>query len=116
MITVGSLCSYPWGLLLYPDPAEVETVQRLEGHSMSMSQITYVQLSQLTIISLIGVLLGLAATMMAPFFTLIVSFLYDPEDNLQHLSCFILDLYFVWCLVLVKIKSRSNRSHWRKWR
>ena len=56
------------GLLLYSHLQKLKQFGVLKAIGMSMSQITYVQLSQLTIISLIGVLLGLGlATMMAPF-------------------------------------------------
>lgn len=58
---------------------------------MSMSQITYVQLSQLTIISLIGVLLGLGlATMMVPFLPNSVPSFMTLKDNLTISVSFIL--------------------------
>ena len=72
---------------------------------MSMSQITYVQLSQLTIISLIGVLLGLGlATMMAPFLPNSVPSFMTLKDNLNISVSFILTSILCGALSLVKIK------------
>ena len=77
----------------------------LKAIGMSMSQITYVQLSQLTIISLIGVLLGLAlATMMAPFLPNSVPSFMTLKDNLTISVSFILTSILCGSLSLVKIK------------
>ena len=77
----------------------------LKAIGMSMSQITYVQLSQLTIISLIGVLLGLGlATMMAPFFPNSVPSFMTLKDNLTISVSFILTSILCGALSLVKIK------------
>ena len=77
----------------------------LKAIGMSMSQITYVQLSQLTIISLIGVLLGLGlATMMAPFLPNSVPSFMTLKDNLAISVSFILTSILCGALSLVKIK------------
>ena len=77
----------------------------LKAIGMSMSQITYVQLSQLTIISLIGVLLGLGlATMMAPFLPNSVPSFMTLKDNLTISVSFILTSILCGALSLVKIK------------
>ncbi len=77
----------------------------LKAIGMSMSQITYVQLSQLTIISLIGVLLGLGlATMMAPFLPNSVPSFMTLKDNLIISVSFILTSILCGALSLVKIK------------
>ena len=77
----------------------------LKAIGMSMSQITYVQLSQLTIISLIGVLLGLGlATMMAPFLPNSVPSFMTLKDNLTISVNFILTSILCGALSLVKIK------------
>ena len=77
----------------------------LKAIGMSMSQITYVQLSQLTIISLIGVLLGLGlATMMAPFLPNSVPSFMTLKDNLTISISFILTSMLCGALSLVKIK------------
>ena len=77
----------------------------LKAIGMSMSQITYVQLSQLTIISLIGVLLGLGlATIMAPFLPNSVPSFMTLKDNLTISVSFILASILCGALSLVKIK------------
>ena len=77
----------------------------LKAIGMSMSQITYVQLSQLTIISLIGVLLGLGlATIMAPFLPNSVPSFMTLKDNLTISLSFILTSILCGALSLVKIK------------
>ena len=77
----------------------------LKAIGMSMSQITYVQLSQLTIISLIGVLLGLGlATIMAPFLPNSVPSFMTLKDNLTISVSFILTSILCGALSLVKIK------------
>lgn len=77
----------------------------LKAIGMSMSQITYVQLSQLTIISLIGVLLGLGlATMMAPLLPNSVPSFMTLKDNLTISVSFILTSILCGALSLVKIK------------
>lgn len=77
----------------------------LKAIGMSMSQITYVQLSQLTIISLIGVLLGLGlATMMAPFLPNSVPSFMTLKDNIIISVSFILTSILCGALSLVKIK------------
>ena len=92
---------YPWGLLLYPDPAEVETVRRLEGH-WHVHEPDYLcpTIPAHHHLPHRECCWGLAsATMMAPFLPNSVPSFMTLKDNLNISVSFIPDLYFVWCLV-----------------
>ena len=93
-------------LLLYPHPAEVETVRRLEGH-WHVHEPDYLcpTIPAHHHLPFIGVLLGLGlTTIMAPFLPNSVPSFMTLKDNLTISVSFILTSILCGALSLVKIK------------
>ena len=77
----------------------------LKAIGMPMSRITYIQLSQLTIVSLIGVAIGLGlAALVNPLLPPTVPAFITPQDNIAISASFILTSLLCGALSLLKIK------------
>lgn len=77
----------------------------LKAIGMPMSRITYIQLSQLTIVSLIGVAIGLGlAALVNPLLPPTVPAFITPQDNVAIAASFILTSLLCGALSLLKIK------------
>lgn len=77
----------------------------LKAIGMPMSRITYIQLSQLTIVSLIGVAIGLGlAALVNPLLPPTVPAFITPQDNITISASFILTSLLCGALSLLKIK------------